>query len=154
MAEKIKLARYRNTPYIVNFVTNGGTQRYHWAGSKGKKIDQKPVPKEVVDWLTMNSICFKKGELVIVEDNEETKEIKENIDEPEVYKKNTQSREDIEKLLKGNFPKMKKALKEITVDSQKKFVVEVARDMKSELPGGKIDFIAEWMDIEKDILFE
>ena len=42
----IKLARYRNTPYIVNFETNGNMKSYSWSGSKGKKYDVTEVSEK------------------------------------------------------------------------------------------------------------
>jgi hypothetical protein len=154
MAEKIKLARYRNTSYFVKYDADGSNKQYTWAGSRNGKVDTKEVPKEVVEWLQMNSICFDKGELVIIEDNESTKEVKDGIVEIEVYEKNTHSKEEIEKLLKGNFMKMKSQLNDITVDSEKNFVIEVASEMKDDLTKGKIDFLSDWMKVDSSILFD
>lgn len=148
MNEKVKLGRYRNTSYFVRCEIGGSERQYTWAGAKGNRIDIKEIPKEVVDYLTMNSICFDKGELVFVEDNDSTKEIKDGIADKESYEKNTHTREDIEKMLKGNFMKMKSSLNDITVDSEKQFVLEVAQDMQDDLTKGKIDVLTEWMGVE------
>lgn len=154
MEKMIKVARYRNAPYIFNFVTNGGTKRYEWSGSKGNRIDVKQLPVEAVDWLMMNSTCFKHGELVILEEDDKSKEIVENLgDELEEYKKNTNTREEIEKHLRGNFMKMKKWLAEITIESEKKFIIEIAKELKDELTGGKLKHISEWVGIPQDVLF-
>lgn len=154
MEKMIKVARYRNTPYIFNFVTNGGTKRYEWVGSKGDRIDVKSLPVEAVNWLMMHSLCFKRGELVIIEDTEDAKEIVENLgDELEEYKLNINTKEEIIKNLNGNFMKMKKWLEGVTVDSEKKFVIEIAKELKDDLAGGKLKFIAEWADVPQDILF-
>src|SRR5690554_1745281 len=106
----IKLARYRNTNYFVRCPLAGGEKQYTWTGAKGNKVDIKEVPQDVFDYLTMNSLCFDKGELVIIEDNEESKQAKENIADQESYEKNSHSKDEIEKILKGNFAKMKKEL--------------------------------------------
>lgn len=56
----------------------------------------------------MNSVCFDKGELVIVEDNETTKEIKDSIVESEAYENNIHTKEEIEKMIKsGNIAQLK-----------------------------------------------
>ncbi|KON87346.1 hypothetical protein AF332_11255 [Sporosarcina globispora] len=154
MAEKIKLARHRNTSYFVRYDADGSNRQWSWAGSRNGKIDTKEVPKEVVEWLQMNSVCFDKGELVIVEDNEFTKDVKDGIVEIETYENNTHSKEEIEKLLGGNINKMKAELKKITVDSEKQFVIEVASALKDDLTKGKLDFLSEWMGVDSDILFD
>ncbi|WP_080845562.1 hypothetical protein [Cytobacillus gottheilii] len=153
MADKIKLARHRNTSYFVKYDADGSNRQWSWAGSRNGKIDIKAVPKEVVEWLQMNSICFDKGELVIVEDNEETKEVKDGIVEIETYENNTHSKEEIESLLTGNVNRMKKELGKITVDAEKQFVIEVASTFKDDLTKGKLDFLSEWMGVDSDILF-
>lgn len=150
----IKLARYRNTNYFVRCPLSGGEKQYTWTGAKGTKVDIKEVPEDVFDYLTMNSRCFDNGELVIVQDSEGSKEALENIADIESYENNTHSKDEIEKILKGNFPKMKKSLSEITVDSEKQFVLSVAQEMADELAKGKIDFLAEWMNVDADILFD
>lgn len=150
---EIILARYRNTKYTVRCEVNGNVKRYEWAGSKGKKIDRKKVPKDVADWLTMNTVCFDKGALVIEGDQELTKDLKADIVDKESYDKNTHTQEDVEKILRGNYKKLEKELNEITVQDEKKFVVDVAKDIKDDLTGGKQKLIAEWYGQEVDILF-
>lgn len=154
MSEKVKLARYRNTSYFVRYDADGSNRQYTWNGSKNGKAEIKEVPREIVDWLQMSTICFDKGELVIVEDNEVTKEVKDGIVELETYENNTHTQEEIEKLLGGNINKMKAELKKITVDSEKQFVIEVASSLKDELTKGKLDFISEWMGVDSSILFD
>ncbi|MGK4040943.1 hypothetical protein AB0Y20_01480 [Heyndrickxia oleronia] len=154
MSEKVKLARYRNTSYFVRYDADGSNRQYSWNGSKNGKPEIKEVPREVVDWLQMSTICFDKGELVLVEDNEITKEVKDGIVEHETYENNTHTQEEIEKLLKGNINKMKAELKKITVDSEKQFVIEVASTFKDELTKGKLDALADWMKIDPSILFD
>jgi hypothetical protein len=152
--EKIKLARYRNTSYFVRYDADGSNRQWSWAGSRNGKVDIKEVPKEVVEWLQMNSICFDKGELVILEETEDTKEIKDGIVEIEAYENNTHSKEEIEKLLSSNINKMKAELNKITVDSEKQFVIEVASEMKDDITKGKLDFLSQWMGVDSSILFD
>lgn len=154
LSETIKLARYRHTPYYVRCTVNGGEKKYVWAGSKNNRAEIKEVPKEVVDYLLINSTCFDKGELVILEDNEHAKEAVDNITEKEKYKNNSHSREEIEKLLKGNINKMKSELNKIDVDSEKQFVLEIAKDMKDDLTNGKVQFLADWLNVPMDLLFD
>lgn len=149
----IKIARYRTTPYIVNFTTNGGIKTYSWTGSKGSKIDTKPVPEEVVDWLVMNSVCFRDGELAIIEESEQAKEIVSNIDDIEEYKNNTHSKDQAVKILEGNINKMKSELKKITNKDEKKFFVDVAKEINLD-SSAKQTFLAEWYGVKKDILFD
>lgn len=41
----LKVARYRNSPYTVNFTSNGGLKAYQWAPSKENKTDVKIAPR-------------------------------------------------------------------------------------------------------------
>ena len=148
----IKLARYRNTPYIVNFETNGGMKSYSWAGSKGKKYDVKDVPEEVVDWLTMNSVCFNDGELAIVGDTKKAKELVSNIDNVEEYENNTHSKEEAIKILESHTNSMKAELNKITNRDEKKFFIETAKEIELD-SNTKLTFLAEWFGVKKDILF-
>lgn len=150
----VKLARYRKTDYFVRAFTSNGEKQYTWTGTKGNKVDVKEVPNEVYEYLAMNSICFDNGELVLVDDNENIEELKNSISDRESYDKNTHTKDEIEKILKGNFPKMKKSLNDITVNSEKHFVLSVAKEMADDLAKGKVDFLAEWMGIEASILFD
>jgi hypothetical protein len=150
---EIKIARYRTSPYIVNFLSNGGsTKSYSWTGSKGNKIDIKPIPEEVVDWLVMNSVCFRDGELAIIEDTEQAKEIVTNIDDVEEYKNNTHSKEQAIKILEGNINKMKAELKKVTNKGEMKFFIDVAKEINLD-SSSKQSFLAEWFGVKKDILF-
>ncbi|OME55390.1 hypothetical protein BSK59_12990 [Paenibacillus odorifer] len=154
MEQTIKVARHRSTPYVFNYNTNGGTKRYEWSGSVGSRIDSKLLPNEAVDWLLMNSTCFRMGELVIIEDSEQAKEIVENLgSDLDEYKNNIRTKDEIISILQGNFQKMQKTLNSITVDAEKKFVVEIAKELSSDLIGSKLKFIAEWMGVPQDILF-
>ena len=149
---KIKVARYRTSPYIVNFETNGGIKSYSWTGSKGKKIDIKELPEEVIEWLTMNSVCFRDGELAIIEEDEKSKDAVANIDDVEEYKNNSHSKEEAAKLLEGNINKMKTELKKVTNKDEKKFFIEVAKEIEID-SNAKLNFLAEWFGVKKDILF-
>lgn len=152
--ETVKLARHRATDYYVNYPTNnGGFKSYVWSGSKGKRIDTKEVPLEVIDYLMVNSRCFKEGELRIVEDTPEAKEIIETIPEKEEYEMNSHTKEEVESLLSGNFNKMKSELTKITNKDEKKFFIEVAKEIKLD-SNSKLKFLAEWYGVKQDILFE
>ncbi|MEK4049934.1 hypothetical protein [Bacillus sp. FSL K6-2839] len=156
MAEKVKLARYRNTSYFVGYTGDGALKQYNWAGSKNGKVDVKEVPRELVDWLAMSSVCFDKGELVLIEENEESKEIQDSINDVETYVNNTHTKEEIETLIKSStIPQLKKKLAEITVDAEKQFVIDVASEFSEEIPSGKLKAMAEWMGVEdSSILFD
>ena len=150
----VKLARHRNSGYFVRAFVSSGEKQYNWVGTKGNKTDIKEVPKEVYEYLTMNSRCLDQGELVLVDDNEDIEELKNSIVDRDSYDKNTHTKAEVEKILKGNFPKMKKTLNDITVDSERQFIINVAKEMSGELAKGKIDFLSEWMGIDSDILFD
>jgi hypothetical protein len=152
MEKKIKLARYRSIPYVVNYSGSGSEKRYEWMGAKGNKIDIKEVPVEMVEWLSLQTICLEKGELVVIEDSEEAKEVLEGVDK-ENYKNNTHTEEEILKLLSGNFMKMKTELGKISVDSERKFVLTVAKSIKEDLTTGKVKFLADWAGIPQEVLF-
>lgn len=156
MSDKVKLARYRNTSYFVGYTGDGGLKQFTWSGSKNGKAEIKEVPRDVVDWLTMNSVCFDKGELVIVDEGDSTREIKEFIVNAEAYTNNTHTKEEITKMIKtGNIAQMKSKLEKITVDSEKQFVIDVASEFSDDIPAGKLKALAEWMGVEDpSLLFD
>jgi hypothetical protein len=152
MDKMIKLERRRLTPYFVNYNNNGRLEPYQWTGSKKGQRDIKEVPEYVVNWLLINSVCFKDGELAIVEDTEEAKEIKENIADIVEYENNSHSREEIVSLLTGNFLKMKSELGKITAIGEKQFIINIAKEIKLD-SASKRKWLAEWMNVPEDILF-
>jgi hypothetical protein len=149
----IKVARYRNTPYSVNPPRGLNWKPIAWSGSIGEKIDIQPVPDEVAQYLIMNSVCFKDGELVIIEDTEEAKEVVNGITDIDEYKNNVHSKEEIIKLLNGSIQKMKTALEKIENIQEKTFVIDVAKEIKLD-SNAKLKFLAEWMGVAQDILFD
>lgn len=148
----IKIARHRTSPYFINYEMNGGMKNISWTGSKGTKTDIKLVSEEIVDWLIMNSACFRDGELAIIEDNAKSTEVASNIDDVEEYKNNTHSKEDVIKLLKGNINKMKSELKKVTNKGEMRFFIETAREIELD-SNAKLTFLADWFGVKKDILF-
>lgn len=144
--EKVVLARYKNTDYTVNYEN----KKYVWYGSKGNIISKKEVPIDVYEWLTMNTFTLRNGELVLDSSNENLEELKENIYEIEEYEVNSISKEDIIKLLNGNFKKMESELNKIEADSTKRFVLAVAREINLE-SSAKQRFIKEWLGTELSI---
>lgn len=154
MGEKmIKVARHRTSNYYVNYHTmNGGVKTYMFSGSKGNKVDTKPLPMEVIDYLMVNSLCFKNGDLHIVEDSKEAKEVVESLPEKEEYEANTHTREEAENILKGNFNKMKATLKKVTNKDEMKFFIDVAKEIELD-SNAKLKFLSEWYGVKQDILF-
>ena len=144
--EKVVLARYKNTDYTVNYEN----KRYVWYGSKGNIISKKEVPIDIYEWLTMHTYTFQNGELVLDSTNENLEELKENIYEIDEYNANAISKEDIIKLLNGNFKKMEAEFKKIEIDSTKRFVLDVAREIGLE-SAPKQKFIKEWLGTELTI---
>lgn len=144
--EKVILARYKNTDFTVNYEN----KRYVWAGSKGSIISKKEVPLDVYEWLAMQTTTMSSGELVLDSSNENLEELKESIYEIEEYEVNSISKEDIAKLLNGNFKKMESELNKIETDSTKRFVLEVAREIGLE-SSAKQRFIKEWLGTELTI---
>lgn len=138
----IKLARYKNTPYIVNFEK----KKYTWAGCKGKSVSIKEVSDELVDFLTMQTKAFENGELTIldIDKNEEAKEYVDNMLEKEKYEANSISKEELITLLTGNYKKMEKELNKITSQSTKDFVLSIAQEIGLD-SATKQSFIKEWL---------
>jgi hypothetical protein len=150
---EIKVGRYRNIGYSVNYpMNNGMMKRYEWSGIKGDKVDIKSLPEEVVQWLLMNSCCFRDGDLKVIEDTPEAKEVVENIDEIDKYKSNTHSRDEVIKLLNGNYKKLEAELKKMNSD-EKRFFADTAVEIKLD-SATKQRLIADSLNIPVDILFE
>jgi hypothetical protein len=153
MEKTIKIARMRNMPYIFNYITNGGIKRWEWVGSRGDKVDIKELPEDAVQYLLMNTTCFTKGDLAVIEDKPEAKEIVENIDDIDQYKNNVHTHEQIVKLLNGNYKALEKALNSITSIAEKTFVIDVAKEIKLD-SNAKLKLLAKWMNVEQDLLFD
>ena len=138
--EKVTLLRHRATEYVVNYEN----KKYLWAGCRGNIVSKRDVPLEVYEWLTSYTTALRDGELVLDEKNENLEELKEHIYEIEEYEVNSISKEEVKKILEGNFKKMESELKRIEHPNTKKFVYGVAKEIKIE-SAAKQKFIKEWL---------
>ena len=150
---KVKIARYKTIPFTVNYTDNGRTLTYKWLGSKNGKPEIKDIESYVAEWLNYATTTFKEGELVIVDETELGKELKENIADRDKLEDNIHTFEEIKTMLELPITKMKKELAKITFDNEKKFVIEVAKQIKLDSMQ-KQEFIAEWIEIDRDLLFD
>lgn len=144
--EKVTLLRHRGTEYVVNYEN----KKYVWPPSKGNIISKRDVPMDVYEWLTSYTTAFRFGELVLDKTNENIDELKEHIYEIEEYEANSISKDEIKKILEGNFKKMESELNKIKLDSTKRFVLDVAKEIKIE-SAAKQRFIKEWLGTELTI---
>ena len=144
--KKVTLLRHRGTEYVVNYEN----KKYVWPPSRGNIVSKKDVPMDVYEWLTSYTTAFRFGELVLDETNENIDELKEHIYEIEDYEVNSISKGDIKKILEGNFKKMESELNKIKLDSTKRFVLDVAKEIKIE-SAAKQRFIKEWLGTELTI---
>ena len=146
MSKMYKIARYRSFEFIVNCPH---TQKvYKFLGSRNGFTDIKELPEETYNWLMSSTTTFTDGELVLVED--EAKEELKNATYEEEFEKieaNTHTRDEIVKILNGNTNSMKKQLEAITIPEEKRFVVEIAKDIKLDSVA-KIDFIKAWSGVD------
>lgn len=146
----VKLGRYRVIPYTVRW--SGRVMPFEWAGMKGDKVDIKLVPEELVQYLEMNTSCFRDGELKIVEDTDEAKELVENLPDKEEYIANTISKEDCITLLNGNYKKLESKLKSMNRDAISN-MVEIAKEIKMD-SATKQKILADALGVPVDIAFE
>lgn len=145
--EKVILERHKVGDYIINFENKS----YIIPGSKRNIIGKKEVPYSVYEYLTMFTSCFKDGELVIkAKDEKEKEELLEDFYGKEEYEINALTKEEVTKLLTGNLKKMESELKKITSDTTKRFVLDVAKEIKIE-NANKQRFIKEWLGLELPI---
>lgn len=144
--KKVTLLRHRGTEYVVNYEN----KKYVWPPSRGNIVSKKDVPMDVYEWLTSYTTAFRFGELVLDETNENIDELKEHIYEIEDYEVNSISKDEIKKVLEGNFKKMESELNKIKLDSTKRFVLDVAKEIKIE-SAAKQRFIKEWLGTELTI---
>lgn len=130
MEEQIILERHRPTPYVVNFEN----KRYEWLGAKNGVPSSKKVSREVYDFIAMGSSTLESGKLVLSKkmDKEYTEELKEEIADVEKYVNNALTKEEIEKMLKGNLKTMEKAFSEIEDFGTKQFIYKIAKELKIE----------------------
>lgn len=130
MEEQIILERHRPTPYVVNFEN----KRYEWLGAKNGVPSSKKVSREVYDFIAMGSSALESGKLVLSKkmDKVYTEELKEEIADVEKYENNALTKEEIEKMLKGNLKAMEKAFSEIEDFGTKQFIYKIAKELKIE----------------------
>lgn len=130
MEEQVILERHRPVPYVVNFEN----KRYEWLGAKNGVPSVKKVPREVYDFIAMGSTALDSGQLVLGKkmNKEYQEELKEEIPDVEKYEKHALTKEDIEKMLKGNLKAMEKSFSEIEDYSTKQFIYKVAKEIKIE----------------------
>ena len=144
--EKVLLERHKVGDYIINFENKS----YIIPGSKGKIIGKKEVPYSVYEYLTMFTDCFKDGELIIKVERKEDEELLEDFYGKEEYELNALTKEEVIKLLSGNLKKMESELNKITSETTKRFVLDVAKEIKIQ-NATKQKFIKEWLGLELPI---
>lgn len=145
--EKVILERHKFGNYTINFENKS----YIVPGSKkGKTIGKKEVPYSVYEYLVMFTDCFKDGELVIKPAKEEEKGLLEDFYGKDEYESNALTKEEVSKLLSGNLKKMEAELNKITSETTKRFVLDVAREIKIE-NATKQKFLKDWLGLELSI---
>ena len=150
---KIKVARYKTTPFVVNYFNESGIKTtYNFNGAKNKP-EVKEMGDDIVNWLSSATTTFTDGELVIVDDTEEAKEIKENIPELEEIAPQLKTKEEIIEILNMPQKKMEKELNKIEIKSQKDFVCDIAIEIKLDSLS-KQKFIADWAGKDRELMFD
>jgi len=148
--KEIKLGRYKLIPYTVRYTDEGGmTRQYTWAGMRGEKIDIKSIPEELVNYLEMNSFCFKQGELKIIEDTEMAKEIVDNLTDKEEYETNALTRDEMLKLLKGGYKKLESEVKKMNKETVN-CLIDLAKETKVD-SSSKQKILAEAIGMGKNV---
>jgi len=141
-----KVARNRSFEFTVNCpITKKETK---FLGSRNGFTDVKDIPEETFNWLMASTTTFKDGELALVEEDGLVELKKATYEEEfESIKANTHTRDEIVKILNGNTNAMKKQLESITIPEEKRFVVEIAKDIKLDSVA-KVDFIKAWSGVD------
>lgn len=151
--QKVLLERHKKRDYTVRYEG----KRWFWSGAKGDIISKVLVPREVYDFLAMSTNCIKNGELIPSKSMPEElrEELYSEVYEIEEQEANALTREDVEKILKGNMSYLKSSLEKITSFSTKQFVLDVAKEIKI-TNVNKQKFIKDWYGTELPLedLFE
>lgn len=140
------LERHKPSDYTVNF----DGKRYVWAGAKGSKVGSRTVTSDVYDYLSMFTTCLTDGELIIAKKNANVEDLKEDLYGKEEYEVNALTREEVITILKGTMKKMESELNKVTSESTKRFVLEVAKEIKLD-NYNKQKFIKEWIGYELSV---
>lgn len=150
---EVKVGRMRNNGYTVNFpLANGMLRKYEWAGMKGDRVDIKSVPEEVIEYLMMNTVCFRHGELKIIEETPKEKELIESLGEDkEDYEANSHTKDEVIKLLKGSAKNLESALEKAN-KNEKMFFVDVAKEIKLD-SNSKLGILANSLGMKTELLF-
>lgn len=166
MQEKeVTLIRKQDSPFSVNYPVDGRIKKYVWNGTKGKRLDKKPIPIEVYNWLANYTTTFSEGELIIDKTkDEEVNDIKETIENVDNIEDTILTRDEIEEILtKGNHLALKGKLEELiknqpkkVIESQKRYVIGVASDIGID-SSAKRQVICEWAGLDyenSDLIFD
>jgi predicted RND superfamily exporter protein len=165
--KKVILIRKQPSPFTVNypFGDNGTIRTYTWQGTIGKVLNERPVPFDVFDWIQNYTTTLTCGALIMKEtDDEDIKDIKENIQDIEKIEQSILTKDEIVEMLeKGNHLSLKKALKDLdekTTESmkeiQKKYVIGIACDLGIDSTV-KRQILVEWAKLDyknSDLLFD
>lgn len=164
MNEKIVLIRKQNLPFTVNYpfqLNNGGINpTFIWQGTKGNRLDEKPVPIEVYEWLRDYTTTFKEGMLIVKEadenDDEEIKELINQVPESREIEGSILTEQEISQMLsEGNQNVLKSKLKNLVsglsdedqVKSVKNYVYRTAMEIGID-SCAKRKVLCQWYGVE------
>lgn len=160
--KKIILMRKQNYPFTVNYpfpLNNGAINpKFVWQGTKGNRINELPVPIDVFNWLKDETTTFTEGMLVVkemVEEDEELKELVDQVPESKEIEKSILTMDEIKTMLsegnqnslKGKLNKLVENLDEIQTKSVKDYIyrstIEIGVDSSA-----KRKVICDWYGVE------
>ncbi|MBP3928399.1 MAG: hypothetical protein J6D47_02370 [Peptostreptococcaceae bacterium] len=127
------LQNKRPNDFTVNYpYGERGNKEYKFMGTKGAKIYERPIPMEVVEWLSQNTKTFELGYLIIKpnEEDDDINYLRENISDIDKIEESVLLKDDIIKMLKdGNQNVLKKKLNELIKDKSE----ELVRSIKDQI---------------------
>lgn len=166
--KKVVLIRKQDTEYKINYPYASQSnipREYIWMGTKGKILNEKPVPFEVFEWLRTKTSVFENGCLIIKEtDDEVINDIKDNMANIDDAEQSILTKDEIiEILTTGNHLSLKKKLNELTdgktnalQETIKRQVTNIAQEEGVD-SSAKRKALCEWLGVDyenSDLLFD
>lgn len=142
----VKIVNKRSTGYTVSLPSG---EYYEWLPSSNGMYDEQELEFKTVQILHMRSSTFKDGYLFI-DDEEARKRLGLEKDEIKVF---TMSKEDIEKMLKGNLASLKKLDNYKDNKSLISEVINVAKELKID-NHNKLNYLSELSGVPIEIITE
>lgn len=165
MENTVTLIRKQYTDFVINYPygENGRTVSYVFQGTKGNKNTERPIPKEVFNWLVQETTTIRDGHLIVkeeeIQNDEDVAYAIETIENADKMSESILSFNEVKDILsKGNHLVLKKELNKLTDNKSEYLAINIRKNFIQLAQEIGVDSIAkrkiicEWADLDEDML--